>query len=69
LHEVRGLSVLECRTVRDGRTVRGPIVDGLLLRVEYWRFVVVFQTVCRSSWTVRRALADGPPRGRRQSAR
>jgi hypothetical protein len=36
-----------------GRTVRGPIVDGPLLRVQYWRLGGYFRTV-------RRSLADGP---------
>jgi hypothetical protein len=59
-----------------GRTVRGPIADGPLLRVQYWRFEGCFRTVCRSLadcpprphgrsirclWTVRQGLADGPP--------
>jgi hypothetical protein len=35
LHEVCEWSVLECGTVDDGGTVRGPIVDSLLLRVQY----------------------------------
>jgi hypothetical protein len=50
------------------RTVRGPIMDGPLLRVQYWRFGNVFRTVRRSSRTVHRTHADGPPGGRGQSA-
>jgi hypothetical protein len=51
-----------------GRTVRGPITDGPLLRVQYWRFGNVFRTVRRSSRTVRHTHADGPPGGRGQFA-
>jgi hypothetical protein len=61
LHEVRGRSVLECQTVRDG-------ADGSLLRVQYWRFGVVFWTVRRSSRTVRGTHADGPLGGPGRSA-
>jgi hypothetical protein len=46
----------------SGRTVRGPITDGPLLRVQYWRFGGCFRTV-------RRSFADSPPRPRRRSAR
>jgi hypothetical protein len=45
-----------------GRTVRGPIEDGPLLRVQYWRFGGCFRTV-------RRSHADSPPRPRGRSAR
>jgi hypothetical protein len=31
-----------------GRMVRGPIADGLLLRVQYWRFEGDFRKVRRS---------------------
>jgi hypothetical protein len=61
LHGVRGRSVLECRTVRDG-------ADGLLLRVQYRWSGITFRTIHRSLRTVHRTLADGPPRGRGQSA-
>jgi hypothetical protein len=50
-----------------GRTVRGPIADGLLLRVQYWWSEIIFRTVRRCPRTVRRTLADGPPGGRGQS--
>jgi hypothetical protein len=45
-----------------GQTVRGPIADGPLLRVQYWRFGCYFRTV-------RRSYADSPPRPRGRSAR
>jgi hypothetical protein len=45
----------------SGRTVRGPIADGPLLRVQYRRFGDCFRTVCRS-------LADSPPRPHGRSA-
>jgi hypothetical protein len=59
-----------------GRTVHGPIADGPLLRVQYWRFGGHFRTVRRSHVdslprprgrsvrclrTVRPGHADGPP--------
>jgi hypothetical protein len=62
LHDVRGRSVLECRTVHDGRTVLGPIADGPLLRVQYWRFGGCFRTA-------HRIHTDSPPRPRGLSAR
>jgi hypothetical protein len=62
LHEVRGRSVLECQTVRVGadgpRGHRGQsVIQGAVLEVRgFFR-------------TVRRSLADSPPRPRGRSAR
>jgi hypothetical protein len=51
-----------------GRTVRGPIAGGPLLRVQYGGSGMFFRTVRRSSRTVRRTHADGPPGGHGQFA-
>jgi hypothetical protein len=77
LHGLRGRSV-------TGRTVRGPIADGPLLMVQYYRFVGCFRTArcshadsppwprgryARCLRTVYPVSVDSPPRPRGRSAR
>jgi hypothetical protein len=51
-----------------GRTVRGPIVDSPLLRVQYGGSVTIFRQTAADPRTVHRGHTDGPPGGRKQSA-
>jgi hypothetical protein len=45
----------------SGRTVRGPITDGALLRVQYWMFGGFFGWSVAAARTVCLGLTDGPP--------
>jgi hypothetical protein len=56
------------RGVCWSRTVRGISTDGLLFRVQYWRFKGCFGQSAAALQKVRLGLADGPPRPCRRSA-